>query len=41
MAAIGKGKYIKLPLNKIADFDAEEQEWKVIASSDDPEKIEY
>ena len=37
VAVEGKGKFIKLPLDGIADFDAEEQEWKVIASPDDPE----
>jgi acyl-coenzyme A thioesterase PaaI-like protein len=41
VAATGKGKYVKLPLEKIADFDAAEQEWKVIDSPDDPERIEY
>ena len=37
VAVEGKGKFIKLPLDGIADFAAEEQEWKVIASPDDPE----
>jgi acyl-coenzyme A thioesterase PaaI-like protein len=41
IAATGKGKYIKLPLNKIADFNADEQEWKVTASPDDPTQIDY
>lgn len=36
LAATGKGKYIKLPLEKIADFNVEEQEWKVTPSPDDP-----
>jgi acyl-coenzyme A thioesterase PaaI-like protein len=36
VAATGYGKYIKLPLGKIADFDAAEQEWKVIKSEKDP-----
>ncbi len=37
VAVEGKGKYIKLALSKIADFDAEEQEWKVVDSPDDPD----
>ncbi|MEK6754542.1 MAG: PaaI family thioesterase [Bacteroidota bacterium] len=40
VAATGAGKYIKLPLEKIADFDAKEQEWKVVASDHDPKVIE-
>ncbi len=36
IAATGKGKYIKMPLDRIADFDREEQEWKVTVSRDDP-----
>lgn len=33
------GKYMKMPLSKIADFDEEEQEWKVIPDPDDPETV--
>jgi acyl-coenzyme A thioesterase PaaI-like protein len=40
IAALGRGKYIKLPLEKIADFDAGEQEWRVTASPGDPEAFE-
>ena len=40
IAATAEGKYLKLPIEKIADFDREENEWKVIASPDDPEIIE-
>ena len=36
IAAEGNGKYIKMPLDKIADFDFEEQEWKVTTSERDP-----
>lgn len=36
IAATGKGKYIKLALERIADFNADEQEWKVSPSPDDP-----
>ncbi len=41
VAVEGKGKFIKLPLEKIADFDEEEQEWKVALDSNDPEFVEY
>jgi acyl-coenzyme A thioesterase PaaI-like protein len=40
IAATGKGKYLKLPIGKIADFDLEENEWKVIQLPDDPDYIE-
>ncbi len=39
VAASGEGKYVKLPLSRIADFDAEEQEWRVAALPTDPETI--
>lgn len=40
VAASGEGKYLKLPIEKISDFDIQEQEWGVIHSLDDPEEIE-
>lgn len=40
IAAAAKGKYLKVPLDKIADFDAAENEWRVTAREDDPEQIE-
>ena len=40
IAAEGRGKYLRLPLEKIADFDFGEQEWKVVPSQDDPEEVE-
>jgi len=40
VAATAEGRYLKLPIGKIADFDLEENEWKVIKSPDDPEIIE-
>jgi len=39
VAAVGEGKYMKLPIEKIADFDKDENEWRVVNSSDDPETI--
>ncbi len=40
VAATGSGKYIKQPLEKIADFDREEQQWRVVPSAQDPAEIE-
>ena len=38
-AAEGHGKYLKAPLEKIADFDVDAQEWAVVSSLNDPEEI--
>jgi acyl-coenzyme A thioesterase PaaI-like protein len=40
IAATGFGKYLRMPINKIADFDPLEQEWKVVKSAKDPETID-
>ncbi len=40
VAAEGHGKYMKLPIGKIADFDYEEQEWKVVPTEKDPKEID-
>ncbi len=40
IAVEGRGRFLKLPLEEIADFDFEEQEWKVVPSPDDPQEIE-
>ncbi len=40
IAATGHGKYLRMPLAKIADFNVSEQEWKVTASDLDPATIE-
>jgi len=40
VAATGTGKYVKLPIEKIADFDVEAQEWRVAPSASDPAEIE-
>jgi len=39
LAATGAGRYLKMPLKKIAEFDIEAQEWKVTPSSSDPESF--
>ncbi len=40
VAVMARGKYLKAPLEKIADFDRDENEWAVVASEHDPETIE-
>ena len=40
IAATGFGKYLRMPLAKIADFDPLEQEWNVVRKEQDPETIE-
>lgn len=43
-AALGSGKYFKLPIEKITDregsFDAEEQEWRVVPLESDLREVE-
>ncbi|HEY43548.1 MAG TPA: PaaI family thioesterase [Anaerolineae bacterium] len=41
VAVEGKGKFLKLPLDDIADFNAEEQEWRVTISPNDPEYVVF
>jgi uncharacterized protein (TIGR00369 family) len=40
IAASGYGKYLKVPLEKIADFDADAEEWRIVKLNSDPGKIE-
>jgi len=40
VAVEGTGKYIKMPLESIADFNRDEQEWKITALPDDPAEVE-
>ncbi|MCE5329103.1 PaaI family thioesterase [bacterium] len=40
VAATAEGKYIKLPIDKIADFDKALNEWQIIESETDPAAIE-
>lgn len=39
VAAEGYGKYLKIPLEKIADFDVDHQEWRVVTSPEDPKEV--
>ena len=36
IAAIAEGKYLRLPIEKIADFDRDANEWKVVELATDP-----
>ena len=40
VAAIAEGKYLRLPIERIADFDRNTNEWKVVELETDPENIE-
>lgn len=40
VAVSARGKYMKAPLEKIADFDPVVNEWAVVHKDDDPEVIE-
>jgi hypothetical protein len=40
VAVEGRGKYLKLPLEKISDFDTDHLEWQVVPSPTDPVEVE-
>ena len=40
IAATAHGKYFKMPLENIADFDPTENEWQVIHQESDPKTLE-
>jgi len=40
VAATAEGKYLRLSIEKIADFDRDINEWKVVELETDPENIE-
>ena len=40
VAVEGQGRYITMPLESIADFDRDAQEWKVVPSENDPKDME-
>ena len=40
IAVVAKGRYMKAPLSKIADFDPEENDWRVVENENDPKFIE-
>jgi acyl-coenzyme A thioesterase PaaI-like protein len=39
VAVKGKGRYLKMDISRIADFDIEEQEWRVVPAPEDPTTI--
>ncbi|MHB1377955.1 MAG: PaaI family thioesterase [Candidatus Humimicrobiaceae bacterium] len=41
IAAEAEGKYLRLPIEKIADFDRQENEWEIVKSLSDPLGIEF
>jgi uncharacterized protein (TIGR00369 family) len=40
VAAEGHGRYLKIPLEKIAAFDADAEEWRIVHFPDDPQEFE-
>jgi len=40
VAVIANGKYFKVPIEKITNFDIEENEWRVVELETDPKEIE-
>ena len=40
VAVTGQGKYLKMDIDKIADFDHEGEDWLVLSQGDDPEYVE-
>ena len=40
VAVTAQGKYFKVPLEKIADFDRSENEWMIVETDSDPKEIE-
>jgi uncharacterized protein (TIGR00369 family) len=40
IAVTAQGKYLKVPLEKITDFNREDNEWKIVELENDPKEIE-
>jgi uncharacterized protein (TIGR00369 family) len=40
VAVVATGRYMKMPLDSIADFDYEAEEWRVVADDADPDFME-
>jgi len=40
VAVTAQGRYMKMPIEKIADFDENSEEWKVVLTEEEPEEIE-
>lgn len=41
VAVTGWGKYMKIPIGKMTEFDPEEEKWQVVPSAKDPVTIDY
>ena len=41
VAVQGQGRYLKMDIEKIADFDIEEQQWRVEEAENDPQSIRF
>ena len=39
VAVEGKGRYLRMDINKIADFDVDEQDWRVVSTPEDPKAV--
>lgn len=40
VAVTATGKYMKMPIEKIAQFDDEDEDWRVVLTENDPSEIE-
>lgn len=40
VAVTAEGKYLKVPLEKITDFDKDENEWKIVHLENEPKEID-
>jgi uncharacterized protein (TIGR00369 family) len=40
VAVEGQGRYIKMPIEKITEFDPDAQDWRVVPGSEDPTEVE-
>ena len=40
VAAEGRGRYLKMPLESIGEFDRDEQEWRIVEHGDDAQGFE-
>jgi acyl-coenzyme A thioesterase PaaI-like protein len=40
IAVTGEGKYLRMPIEKISNFDRDENEWRVVRTDNEPDEIE-
>ena len=41
VAVSATGKYMKMPIEKISNFNEDHQEWVVLSSENDPQEVDY